>query len=426
MKLLNITTKYFFILIFTLLILWCAVFYFSLQWTIYRDIDEYLTVRQHSIIKSFNKNPGLISQDSLYQSDFRVKEITEKEYDRFLKKHATGKFKNTKVYDELEDDEEPFRKMESVFTTNSKYYELNIISSLLNSEELLVTILVDILIFSFIFLGLGFLLNRFFLGKLWKPFYETIQKIKNYKLDKDNIVKLPTTHISEFNELNHSIEELIQNNLKVYLSQKQFIENASHEIQTPLGVIRNKVDLLVEVAPLNNEQATIIISITEHIERLARLNKTLLLLSKIENNQFSDHKSVDIIKIIEECNEDFADLIEFKNINLRIDKKSGLFLTMNEDLARILFSNLIKNAVNHNINSGFITITIESNKFSIANSGKDIKTEPTFLFERFNKKSDNPQSIGLGLAIAKSICTLYNFNISYSYSEKQHLLIILF
>ncbi len=426
MKLMNITSKYFFILIFTLLILWCAVFYFSLQWTIYSDVDEYLIFRRHAILNSFKANPDLIHGDSVYQSDFRVNELTEVEYHKFSKKHASGKFRNTKVYDEIEGDDEPFRKMESVFSSKNKYYKLDIIASLLNEEELLVTILVDILIFSLIFLGLGFLLNRFFLRKLWNPFYETIRRIKLYKLDKDNRVELLPTDISEFNELNSSIQALIKNNLIVYLNQKQFIENASHELQTPLGVIRNKMDLLVEAAPVNDEQAAIIISITEHINRMERLNKTLLLLSKIENKQFYELESVRVNNLVEECCEDFIDLIEFKKLELKVEIKATLELQMNRDLARVLFSNLIINAVNHNITLGFITIIIENDRFVIKNSGKELKIQPEVLFERFNKKSDNPQSIGLGLAIVKSICNLYNFNVAYSYAEKMHTVEILF
>lgn len=426
MKLLNITTKYFFTLIFTLLLIWCAVFYFSLQWTIYTDIDEYLTFRRHTIIKSFEKNPEFIPKDSLYQSDYRVREVSEQDYRKFVAYYPSGKNENILVYDELEKEDEPFRNVKVMFTSNGKYYELSVIASLLNSEELLATIFVDIIIFSIIFLGLGYLLNRMWLRKLWNPFYETIQRIKLYKLDKDTKVELTATNITEFSELNESIEEMINNNLKVYLSQKQFIENASHEIQTPLGVIRNKVDLLVEVPTLSKEQAVIIDSITEHIDRLAKLNKTLLLLSKIENNQFSENDAVDVTKLIEECCDDFSDLIDFNNIHLKLHKAAPLILTMNDGLARVLFSNLLTNAINHNIESGFITITIEADSVVISNSGKEPSTPTANLFERFNKKSDNPQSNGLGLSIVKSICALYHFEVSYSYNNNTHSLKLLF
>ena len=286
--------------------------------------------------------------------------------------------------------------------------------------------MVDIIIFSVILIVLIFFLNRILLQKLWNPFYETIIKVKQYRLDKGSKMALSSSKIIEFEELNNSIEELIENNLNVYLNQKQFIENASHEMQTPLGVIRNKVDLLTELPSLNIEQAALIDAITEQVDRLTRLNKTLLLLSKIENNQFTEKESVNIDTIIEEYCEDFVDLIDFKKITLSIDKHSPAILLMHMDLARILISNLIKNAINHNIYGGFINITIEANKLVLINSGKELHSSPEILFERFNKRSDNPQSSGLGLAIVKSICSFYNFSISYSYSEQKHTIEIIF
>jgi len=426
MKLLNITTRYFLILIFTMLLIWCAVFYFSLRWTIYKDVDEYLTYRQHEIQKTFRQNPELITEKILYHTDFKVEKLSKKEYEKFLHKYESGKFKDTGMHDELEDEEEPFRKMESVFTCNGKYYKLTIIASLLNSEELLATILIDILIFSILLFGLVFILNRVLLRKLWNPFYETISKVKQYKLDNDSRLELAPTNIIEFKELNNSVEELIQNNRKVYMSQKHFIENASHEMQTPLGIIQNKVYMLMEEPTLTNSQATIIDDITEHVERLSRLNKTLLLLSKIENKQFAENEPIQITQLIESCCEDFSDLIEFKKLNLILEKFASPVISMNVDLARILFSNIIKNAINHNINIGFITISIEINQVTISNSGKELSVSPETLFERFNKRTDNSHSTGLGLAIVKTICQLYGFHISYSYKESTHSLIIFF
>lgn len=426
MKLLNITTRYFLILIFTMLLIWCAVFYFSLRWTIYKDVDEYLIHRQHEIQKTFRQNPELITENILYHTDFKVKELPKKEYFKFLRKHKSGEFKDARIYDELEDEDEPFRKMESVFASNGRYYELTIIASLLNSEELLATILVDILVFSIILFGLIFMLNRVLLRKLWNPFYETILKVKQYKLDNDTQLELLPTNIIEFKDLNDSVDELIQNNRKVYISQKQFIENASHEMQTPLGIIQNKVYMLMEEPTLTNSQATIIDDITEHVERLSRLNKTLLLLSKIENKQFAENEPIQITQFIESCCEDFTDLIEFKQLNLKVEKNASPVMNMNVDLARILFSNIIKNAINHNIHDGFITISIETNQVIIVNSGKELTVKPETLFERFNKKSDSSHSNGLGLAIAKTICDLYGFSIVYSYKENTHTITILF
>jgi signal transduction histidine kinase len=286
--------------------------------------------------------------------------------------------------------------------------------------------LINVLLFSIILLAMIVVLNRGLLRKLWSPFYDTIKKVKQFRLDKDHALDFSDTHILEFQELNQSISELIQNNRKVYLSQKQFIENASHEMQTPLGIIRNKVDTLAELPSLTLEQAGLIDAITEHTDRLARLNKTLLLLSKIENNQFSENESIDLSVMIGACCDDFADLLEFKKLKLTVDKQGNAFVQMNPDLSRVLFSNLIKNAINHNIIDGFIQINIESTKVVIVNSGKELTSSPDALFERFNKKSDSAQSNGLGLSIVKSICSFYDFTVSYTYQTQIHTISIVF
>jgi len=271
---------------------------------------------------------------------------------------------------------------------------------------------------------LTIVLNRILLGRIWKPFKKNIEQIVQYRLDKDIKPQFVKSNITEFNELNESLEKLISNNLKVYENQKQFIENASHEMQTPLGVMQNKIDLLMETHSLSDTQAGMVDALAEQVNRLSRLNTTLLLLSKIENNQYSKNKSINASKLIEKCCDDFAELMEFKSIQLEINKDASVELEMHPDLARMLFSNLIKNAINHNVVCGFITIYIQHHMISIKNSGKELLISPELLFERFSKKSDNPQSTGLGLAIVKSICDFYNFRISYVYKDNVHTLTI--
>ena len=182
----------------------------------------------------------------------------------------------------------------------------------------------------------------------------------------------------------------------------------------------------MEEPTLTSSQAIIIDGITEHIERLSRLNKTLLLLYKIENEQFAEIETVKISSLVESCCEDFSDLIEFKQLDLKIEMYSSPIIHMNVDLAQILFSNIIKNAINHNINNGFIRIYIEANRITLTNSGKKLSVNPEILFERFNKNAESSHSTGLGLAIVKTICNVYDFRVSYSYKENTHSITILF
>ncbi|MBC7451541.1 MAG: HAMP domain-containing histidine kinase [Cytophagales bacterium] len=426
MKLLSVTTRYFLILIFTMLVVWCVVLYFSLRWTAYIDLDEHLNSRQYELQKALNQHADLITKDSVYKTDFKINAISQVEYNNFMSENTIQKFEDIEIYDELEKEGEFFREMQTVFILNNKYYKLSIITSLLNSDELLMAILVNILFLFVMLFVLMIIINRVILPKLWKPFYETILKVKKYKLDKESEMELSPTNIIEFRELNDSISELIQNNLKVFISQKQFIENASHEMQTPLGIIQNKVYMLMEDPALTNTQAGLIDGITEHLDRLSLLYKTLLLLSKIENNQFIETESVDIAAIIQSYCEDFKDLLEFKHLECTIQSKDSVRIQMNMDLARILCSNLIKNAINHNIFKGFVLISIEGRQLTITNTGKELMIYPELLFERFNKKSEDSASTGLGLAIVHSICQIYNFSIQYKNAEQIHTLSIRF
>jgi len=286
MKLLQYTSRYFLAMILSLLLLLSAALYISIRLTVYKDIDEYLVNRRLEILKVISDNPEVIEEKSPYHSDVIIKKISRKEYEKFLAKHEDGKFKDTRKYDTTEHEEEPFRKLESAFQKNGKYYKLTIIASLLNPQELLYTILFNIIFFSALLILFTVILNRILLGRIWKPFKKNIEQINQYRLDKDIKPDFEKSNITEFNELNNSVEKLITNNLKVYQNQKQFIENASHEMQTPLGVMQNKIDLLMESHSLSNNQAVMVDSLAEQVNRLSRLNTTLLLLSKIENNQY--------------------------------------------------------------------------------------------------------------------------------------------
>ena len=164
----------------------------------------------------------------------------------------------------------------------------------------------------------------------------------------------------------------------------------------------------------------------EQVQRLSKLNKTLLLLSKIENNQFPESKPIDLSLIVKNICDDLIELIEFKSLNLEIEILGDPVIVMNNDLAKMLFANLIRNAINHNLEAGFIKIKIQVHSFSITNTGKELLVSPELLFERFAKKSDNPQSTGLGLSIIKTICDLYGFGASYACQEKIHTVSISF
>ena len=425
MKLLNYTSRRFFLLIVLLLLALGASLYFTIRYMIYEELDEFLVSRHEEILNAVGKSPELMDEGAIYHRDFAIKQIPKKEYNKFLKKHPTVHFKDTK-FEIYQGEEEPYRKIESVFVYGGKYYKLTVIAMLLNSDELLFAIFIGIVVFSVLLIFLSVTINKYLLARLWAPFYRNLYNIRQYRMDKESKLVVEHSNILEFEDINRSVEELVKNNLAVYENQKQFTENASHEIQTPLAIVRNKIDLLLETSVLTDEQAKLIEAITDNLERLSQLNKSLLLLSKIENDQFTKMSTIDVGILVRKYFENLEDLLEYKKLTLYFEEDEPAILTMNPELAHILFSNLVRNAINHNIELGEVKVYITRESLTIENTGKELGVPPELMFERFRKSGDSKGSYGLGLSIVASICKLYRYTISYTEINKIHKISILF
>ncbi|MDR1585613.1 MAG: HAMP domain-containing histidine kinase, partial [Prevotellaceae bacterium] len=234
------------------------------------------------------------------------------------------------------------------------------------------------------------------------------------------------TRISEFKELGEAALEMSRRNAKVYESQKQFIENAAHELQTPLSISLTKLELLAAKENLSEEQLLEIDEIYRSLNRAVKLNKSLLLQARIENKQFFETKDVNITALVKENTSDLSDIFEEKNITVSIKEESDCVVPMNESLAQILVGNLLKNAFVHNITRGNIEIALSAGVLSVKNTGGKA-LDASLIFNRFYRSIDskNNESTGLGLAIAKSICDNYRFQLNYRY-DKVHIFTLKF
>jgi signal transduction histidine kinase len=244
--------------------------------------------------------------------------------------------------------------------------------------------------------------------------------LDEFKLDSRNIPELSETRIREFRLLNSSVQKLLEANVDSYSKQKQFIENASHELQTPLAIAINKLELLAGESKLSGDQVSKIGEIIDALRRLSGLNKSLLLFSKIENKQFTAQERVHFDDLFSRILRDFKDFTEYKELNIAYSKDSPWSYSMNADLAEMLVMNLVKNAIVHNYQGGDIHICLQSSGFVIENTSTEPPLLPEQLFLRFRKKSENKQSTGLGLAIVKAIAEESGLEIAYSY-EGRHM-----
>lgn len=328
-------------------------------------------------------------------------------------------FSDTLLLDVVERELEPFRKFTYHELVNGRPYRIDVSHSTLDNEALVVTIVLTVLgILGLLLLAVN-LVNRYWSLRVWRPFYQAIQQIKGFTFDKGEPLTSPPSNIEEFEVLHHALELMTAKVLSDYRSLKQFTENASHEIQTPLAIIKSKIELLMQREGRDENERQAIQHIQEAASRLSKLNNSLLMLARIENRQYSNARQLNLKQLIEEKIDQLEPLISDKNLRVKTEL-ADVSQYMDPILAEVLLNNLLVNAIKHNIPDGAIELALGAERLDIRNTGKPLATSPDDLFGRFRKDVDAGPSLGLGLAIVKEICAIYGFGIKYDYQDNWH------
>ena len=416
MKLLTKTGIYYLIITLILFAAGGTIFYFSLKSIINESITEHIYQVKDQVNHYVQKNKMIPPESpiGIYKAIFSEENLPVKE-----------SLRDTLLPDEEDEELEPYRVLSFPVKAGGKNYSASIIRPLVESDDLIESIAYSLSILTGILLGVLFLLNWFLSKTMWKPFYETLEALKKFDLGKKEKMNLDSVNTSEFRMLNEAIEKMTEKIQQDYQNLKEFTENASHEIQTPLAIIRSKLELMIQSENLPDEQIKSIQSIYESVNRLSKLNQSLLLLTKIENRQFHNEQNIDLKKLIETKLEQFEDMIVFKKISVE-RKLENAEIKMNTQLADILLSNIFSNAIRHNISEGKIIIELKNDSLIVSNTGNPLETAPEKLFERFQKSGSSSESVGLGLSIVKQICDTYSFKVNYSYTEGLHIISISF
>ena len=313
-----------------------------------------------------------------------------------------------------------YRQMNFVAQVNNQDYLVTIYKSLSETDNLIVRILFLLTAIVVLLISSLLILNRHTSLKAWKVFYDTIEKINAYDINTNSSLLLEESDIKEFDDLNQVLNKMTDRINKNYLSLKEYTENAAHELQTPLAVINSKMELLLQSDNLSDKQLKAVADAFEATTKLSRYNKTLLLLAKIENRQFPEIKELNAASIIDEQLDVFEDLISARQIKVQSSIANNIVLKMNSQLAEILFSNLLKNAIRHNVKGGEIHIFSSDKSITVANSGNKNELDDTKLFQRFQKLGNSAESLGLGLAIVQKICEVSGFQVDYDFQDNKH------
>ena len=419
MKLLNYTTTYFAVILIFLLTLWALIFYFEILDEIYDSMDDSLDNQKMLVIRKADQDPTMLEKTEFEDGNYIITPTTPQ-----IGREFTDSYRDTLMFMENESEYEPVRLLESVFQKDGSYYKVKVVTSMVEEDDLRQELFISML---WLYLGLILsivLLNNIFQQKVWSPFYKLLRDLQKFRIEKDPHIEYEKTNIDEFRLLNDRVNSLLQKSVESYKSQKEFIENASHELQTPLAISINKLELMAEQGDLSTEQMQELGTVLSTLERLTRLNRSLLLLSRIENRQFSAADNINWNDLVKQVISEFEDFTAHQQVEIVFSEAKVIDGPGNKDLAEILISNLIRNALFHSSAGTTIEVRICPNEIKIKNPGK-IALEERTIFSRF-KGTEKAQSSGLGLAISKAIVEKLDLHLEYNFSSHKHIFSIHF
>ncbi|TLU98809.1 sensor histidine kinase [Dyadobacter luticola] len=413
MKLLEKTSR---IYLFTSLFIYLAVgiaFYWIIKFMIYDEVESRLRVEKRDFETYVRTNDTWTNNSYFVENKIEVVPVLGN-----FKNEVT--FTDTLIRNRYEESVDPFRQLTFYTLIGGSPYKVAIRKSMIESYKLIEAISAAMITFLGLLMISMYLFHRRMSGDLWQPFYESLSRIKHFDWTKNDKLEMAGSEITEFNELGDVMEKMASKMQHDYKSLREFTENASHEIQTPLALINARVEQFIQKKDLGQEQTYWIEEIYHAARRMSRLNQGLLLLAKIENQQFTEQEELDLTALVQDKLRDFEDILSHKNIHVEVKSEGSFLSVMSPTLADILLSNLLSNAIRHNYAGGSLNVESGNDYLTISNTGAHLTADPERLFERFKKESSGSESLGLGLAIVKQICDIAGLQITYQNIETLH------
>jgi signal transduction histidine kinase len=386
------------------------IYYFTISYILTGQVDKDLDVEENEIFEYVKLNHVL---PQVFKSDDLKIHFTPVD-----ERQITRVFRDTRFFDEQEGEEESGRTLISSVKVGSKNYQIEITESKVETEYLIRFIFFITLGIIFILLIFLLVINRFLVRRLWQPFYQILQEIKLFNLADRNGIHQVNTPIDEFRDLNSEVTAMSQRVIQDYQSLKTFVENAAHELMTPLAVINSKLDTLMQVGEMSDKQGALISEVYDTVGKLKKLNRSMLMLSRIENKLIAERENIDIAGFAHEKINEFQELLANRGVAI-IENLKPCLVSLNRDLLTVLINNLLGNAIQHNRPNGKISVQVDQESISFCNTGSIIPLNEQQILQRFYKSPESEGS-GLGLTLIKEICDSYGFQFSYAFRRDMH------
>lgn len=400
---------------------WSVTFYFILSDELIDEVDDQLEVYSEHIIRQWLSGETLPDSTDGSNNTYYIREVAPEEIS--MNKKVEYEFKNVYIRSRLE--EEPARVMHTIFEhRDGTWWRLTVMTPVYERNEVISTILVSTFILLIVMLLVIIAVFAWVFVRHTRPLYKVLGYLDSYAIGKPKALD-NETDVTEFQQLNASVEACINRIEEVYERERRFIGDASHELQTPLAVCQNRIELMMNDAAITEHQLMELAKMQQTISELIRLNKTLLFLSKIENNQYIEKTDVCINTKLHHQMEMLAEVYESKDITVNLYEKGLWTLSANDELMASLVSNLLRNAYIHSQAHSSIDIYIKEGALSIANTSGGEALDAERLFDRFYRGIQGKKhSNGLGLSIVKAICEASHLKVGYTFEQGKHLFTI--
>ena len=420
MKLIYKVTRRLALVVLPVLLLWATVFYFAMVNEVNDETDDSLEDYAEMIARRVVTGEELPTPGDGSNNTYSIELLP-----------ASGGYRDSKAYEDREvyiywkKETEPARVLTKIFHDDyGAAYKLVVSIPTFERDDIIKAILFYLAILYAVLVFTILIVTVLVFRYSMKPLYSLLKWLDGYRPGNGTAGFPDEESVLEFKKLTKAARETIERAENHLERQKQFIGNASHELQTPLAVLGNRIEWMMDSTSLSEEQFAELSKMRQSIHRLVRLNRTLLLLSKIDSGHFLDKSDVDIVSIIENELELYKEIFAEKEICCNVNVPSGYVVQMDEMLATTMVSNIIKNAFVHSPVGGTIDVCISHDELIVSNNG-DEALDKARLFDRFYT-SGKTGSTGLGLALVKSIAGYYDYGLEYAFDGHRHSFMIRF
>ena len=399
-----------------LLALWAGLFYYALMGQIRDETDDALWDYSELVILRMLGGERLPQLNEGSNNSYSITPVGS----LYAATHPRLEYYDAEVYIPEKEETEPARVMTTLFQDeDGLYYELKVATPTFEKDDLLATIFGWVVFLYLVLLVTVIGITILVFQRSMRPLYDLLEWLDDYLPGGKNRPVPNRTRIEEFRRLNLAAQQAVDRSEALYQQQKQFIGNASHELQTPLAVLSGRMEWLLDHTELTEEQMGEVLQMQRTLKHLSRLNKTLLLLTKIDNRQFPESTTVDIAALVREQQELYGEIFSARDIHWSVSLPESFPVRMNKSLASVLVTNLMKNACLHSEPGAEVQVRLENRTLTVSNPGA-APLDQEQVFKRFYQGAKKEGSNGLGLALVKAVADYYGLSIAYRFLEGRH------